>query len=50
MRTPDTYVDLFDDDLDAVAERLDLAARAVRERAADCLRTPAGPSRPQLTI
>ncbi|MCU1617527.1 MAG: putative phage integrase [Frankiales bacterium] len=33
--TLDTYTDLFDDDLDAVAERLDLAARAVRERFAD---------------
>jgi hypothetical protein len=36
----DTYADLFDEDLDAVAERLDLAARAVRERSADNLRTP----------
>src|SRR3954447_11853560 len=38
--TLDTYADLFDEDLDAVAERLDLAARAVRERSADYLRTP----------
>jgi hypothetical protein len=38
--TLDTYTDLFDDDLDAVAERLDLAARVVRERLADSLRTP----------
>jgi hypothetical protein len=37
--TLDTYADLFDEDLDAVAERLDLAARAVRERSADYLRT-----------
>jgi hypothetical protein len=50
--TLDTYADLFDDDLDAVAERLDQAARAVREVAADSLRTArrveAGqPSRPR---
>jgi len=38
--TLDTYADLFDEDLDAVAERLDLAARTVRERVADYLRTP----------
>jgi integrase len=38
--TLDTYADLFDEDLDAVAERLDLAARTVRERSADYLRTP----------
>jgi integrase len=38
--TLDTYADLFDEDLDAVAERLDLAARMVRERSADYLRTP----------
>lgn len=37
--TLDTYADLFDDDLDAVAERLDVAYRASRERAADQLRT-----------
>jgi integrase len=38
--TLDTFADLFDDDRDAVAERLDQTARAVRERAADSLRTP----------
>ncbi|HEY8093667.1 MAG TPA: site-specific integrase, partial [Acidimicrobiales bacterium] len=45
--TLDTYADLFDDDLDSVAERLDLAARAVRELPADYLRTrgPEGPDR-----
>jgi integrase len=37
--TLDTYADLFDDDLDAVADRLDVAARAVRENPADFLRT-----------
>jgi len=37
--TLDTYTDLFDEDLDAVAERLDLAARTVREQSADFLRT-----------
>jgi hypothetical protein len=38
--TLDTYTDLVDDDLDAVAERSDLAARAVRDGLADSLRTP----------
>jgi hypothetical protein len=33
--TLDTYIDLFDDDLDAVAERLDVAARAARGLLAD---------------
>jgi integrase len=37
--TLDTYTDLFDEDLDAVAERLDLAARTVRDQSADFLRT-----------
>ncbi len=31
--TLDTYADLFDDDLDAVAERLDAAARGSRDTA-----------------
>jgi integrase len=39
--TLDTYADLFDDDLDAVAERLDAVVRAARERPADFLRTNA---------
>ena len=38
--TLDTYADLFNDDLDAVADGLDQAARAVRARVADSLRTP----------
>lgn len=33
--TLDTYADLFDDDLDAVADRLDAVVRAARELAAD---------------
>ncbi len=37
--TLDTYADLFDDDLDAVADRLDDAARHVRGGLADFLRT-----------
>ena len=37
--TLDTYADLFDDDLDAVAHRLDDAARHVRDGRADHLRT-----------
>ena len=37
--TLDRYADLFDDDLDAVAERLDVVARAAREISADFLRT-----------
>ncbi|MGY1669529.1 tyrosine-type recombinase/integrase [Geodermatophilus sp. SYSU D00710] len=50
--TLDTYADLFDDDLDAVADRLDDAARHVRGGLADFLRTrdqngpDAGPSGP----
>ena len=39
--TLDTYADLFDDDLDAVAERLDVAARTARENPADFLWTKA---------
>jgi len=39
--TLDTYADLFDDDLDAVADRLDAAARAARGLPADFLRTDA---------
>lgn len=37
--TLDTYADLFDDDLDAVADRLDAVARAARGLLADSLRT-----------
>jgi integrase len=40
--TLDTYADLFDDDLDAVADRLNPAAEAVRGKVADQLRTRAG--------
>jgi integrase len=39
--TLDTYADLFDDDLDAVAEHLDVAARRVMGSRADFLRTTA---------
>ena len=39
--TLDRYADLFDDDLDAVAERLDAVARTAREFLADFLRTEA---------
>ncbi len=42
------YADLFDDDLDAVAERLDAVARAARGRLADYLRTD-GPNVYQLS-
>ena len=37
--TLDTYADLFDDDLDAVADRLDAVVRAARGLLADSLRT-----------
>lgn len=37
--TLDTYADLFPDDLEAVAEALDLAAMAARRSTADSLRT-----------
>jgi integrase len=37
--TLDTYADLFDDDLDAVANRLHLAAATAREVVADQMRT-----------
>ncbi|MBM7805633.1 hypothetical protein JOD57_001470 [Geodermatophilus bullaregiensis] len=37
--TLDTYADLFDDDLNAVADRLDDAARHVRDGLAGHLRT-----------
>ncbi len=37
--TLDTYADLFDDDLDAVADRLDAVARTARGLLADSLRT-----------
>ncbi|WP_308188602.1 tyrosine-type recombinase/integrase [Nocardia spumae] len=37
--TLDTYADLFPDDLEVVADRLDEAARAAIEAAADELRT-----------
>lgn len=42
--TLDTYADLFPDDLEAVADALDAAVQALRETAADALRTdaPAG--------
>ena len=39
--TLDTYADLFDDDLEAVADRLHAAAEADRRRVADQLRTRA---------
>ena len=39
--TLDTYADLFDDDLDAVADRLDAVVRAARDLPADFLRTGA---------
>jgi integrase len=39
--TLDRYADLFDDDLDAVADRLDAVARAARGLLADSLRTGA---------
>jgi integrase len=45
--TLDTYTDLFDDDLDAVAERLDVAARAARGLPADFLRTAGPDAAPQ---
>lgn len=41
--TLDRYADLFDDDLDAVADRLDTVARGARGQLADYLRT-AGPN------
>ncbi|HWU05479.1 MAG TPA: hypothetical protein VN520_03600 [Streptomyces sp.] len=37
--TLDRYADLFDDDLDDVADRLDALRAASRERVADSLRT-----------
>ena len=37
--TLDTYADLFDDDLDAVADRLDAVVRVARGLPADSLRT-----------
>jgi hypothetical protein len=37
--TLDCYADLFDDDLDEVADRLDALRAASRERVADHLRT-----------
>lgn len=40
--TLDTYADLFDDDLDAVADRLDTVVRAARGLLADSLRTGSG--------
>ncbi|MBE7179938.1 MAG: site-specific integrase [Terriglobus roseus] len=40
--TLDRYADLFDDDLDAVADRLDAVARRARELLADSLRTGDG--------
>jgi integrase len=39
--TLDTYADLFPDDLEAVAEALDVAVLALRKSAADALRTDA---------
>ncbi len=51
--TLDTYADLFDDDLDAVADRLDAVVRAVREVPADSVRTNADivnwPTRERIT-
>jgi len=50
--TLDTYADLFDDDLDAVADRLDAVVRAARVLLADSLRTGGKlislPSRPDV--
>jgi integrase len=40
--TLDTYADLFDEDLDGVADRLHAAAEAARTRVADPVRTRAG--------
>ncbi|MEC4763351.1 site-specific integrase [Mycobacterium sherrisii] len=40
--TLDTYADLFPDDLEAVADALDAAVRALRESTADALRTDSG--------
>jgi integrase len=37
--TLDVYSGLFDDDLDAVADRLEAAAQTARQDHADCLRT-----------
>ncbi len=37
--TLDTYADLFDDDLDAVADRLDEVVRTARGLLADSMRT-----------
>ncbi len=42
--TLDTYVDLFPDDLEAVADALDAAVQALRNIAADALRTEAAGS------
>jgi integrase len=42
--TLDTYSDLFPDDLEAVADALDVAARAARKSPADALRTERGPA------
>ncbi len=39
--TLDTYADLFPDDLEAVADALDVAVLALRESTADALRTDA---------
>jgi integrase len=39
--TPHRYADLFDDDLDAVADRLDVVARTARGLLADSMRTEA---------
>jgi integrase len=43
--TLDRYADLFDSDLDAVADRLDAVARAARATLADFLRTKAAEAR-----
>lgn len=40
--TLDTYADLFDDDLDAVADRMDVVVRAARGLLADSVRTGGG--------
>jgi integrase len=42
--TLDTYADLFPDDLEAIADALDVAARTLRGSTADALRTDTGSS------
>ena len=45
--TLDRYADLFDSDLDAVADRLDTLARTARANLADFLRTEGGRTNPE---